>query len=351
MKIHRLAALGLFAAVLAGAAPSHAQTAGDGAELDTAVELINTDPAAAYAIFQRLSDAGDAEAKNGLATLLEHGFDGMAADPERARVLLREAADQGSDGARLNLGIRMLMNDTQADDADAVALLNLISKDGPRKIANWPLGRAYLFGQGVEQDLTRGSQMMMVAVEANPSNADAQFLLGRAYQQGWGIPRDPRAAFSHLRAAADAGDERAQWQVGMMLLNGEGVARDQVLARRYVAASAEAGYLDGMVSMAVMYALGEGGPPDAVQARRWYQRAAETGSAHAMRGVAGMLMTGEGGPVDEVTGVAYMDLAAKAGDANAIRMQQLFAARIAAQDRAAVEAVKSRWLREHGPVR
>lgn len=350
MAIRHSIAAGLAAAVLTVVVPAVAQEA-SALDRDGAVALMTTDPATAYAALQRLADAGDADAKNDLATLLEYGFEGMPANPQGALVLLREAAAEGSDSARLNLGIRQLMNDTPGDDAEAVAMLDLITHDELKRVANWPLGRAYLFGHGVPQDLARGSQMLAVAVEADPSNADAQFLLGRAYQNGWGVTPDQQAAFEHLRVAADAGDERAQWQVGMMLLNGEGVGRNPTQARRYVTGSAESGHVPGMISMAVMYALGEGGPVDATKARDWYRRAAEAGSAHALRGLGGMLMVGEGGPVDEVTAAAYLDLAAKAGDAQAAQMRQAFADRIARLNRADVEAVKTRWLREHGTPR
>lgn len=256
-----------------------------------------------------------------------------------------------SDSDRLELGIRLLTNDTDADDAEAVATLNLITDERLKALANWPLGRAYLFGQGVPQDLTRGGRMMALAVEAAPDNTDARFLLARSRQQGWGLPVDPTAAFRDFRIAAEPGDPRAQWHVGMALLNGAGAPQDPVLARRFVTASAEGGHVEGMVSMAVMLALGEAGPKDPMMAREWYQRAAEAGSAHALRGLAGMLMIGEGGAVDTVSAAAYLDLAAKAGDGAAVQLQQAFADRIAAADRHRIEVVRNAWLREHGTPR
>lgn len=343
MSIRRTIAAGAAAVLLLGAGNVAADP------LDDAIALTHTDPAAAFQAFERLAAEGDPEAKNGMAAILEYGAEGIPADPARALRLQREAAAEGSDGARLNLSVRMLMNDARGDDAEAVAMLEQITHEGLKKVSSWPLGRAYLFGHGVDQDMARGVGMLEVAAETIPDNADTRFLLGRAYQNGWGVTPDAAKAFEHMDAAAHAGDARAQWHAGMMLLNGHGVTADPALARRYVHASAEEGYLEGMISMAVMLATGEGGPVDAPAAREWYKRAAvEANSAHALRGLGAMLMTGEGGPADLITGAGYLELAAASGDDLAPDLQARFADKIATVDAAAVQEIKARWLSEHG---
>lgn len=340
------------AALLAGlmlllsAAPSAAQD-----PIDELMARLETDPVGALAGLEALAEAGDHEAVNAVASVLDNPPDGVSRDQARALRLWEQLVAGGSDAARLNLGARLLGNDDPADDARAVAMLAAIRNPDLTPFAAFPLGRALLFGRGVEQDMERGVRLLEQFVEASPDHTDAQFLLGRAYQNGWGIPVDAGAAYRHLKIAAGGGDARAQWNVGMMLLNGDGVTENPVLAHEQVRASAEGGYGPGMVSMAVMLALGQGTEPDPAGARQWYRRAAEAGSAHALRGLGGMLMTGEGGPVDAVTAAAYLDLAAKGGDEMAPAMLQRYGPEIAALDAAAVEAVKARWLREHGAPR
>lgn len=319
--------------------------------LGDAMTLLESDPPAALRALEVLAAQDDIEAMNAVAAILDNPPDGIEADPDRALRLWKVAAEGGSSSARLNLATRLLLNDDTSDDAHAVALLDGVEDEQLQPHSAYPLGRAYLFGHGVEQDLERGARLMMTAVEATPTNIDAQFLVGRAYQNGWGVPEDPLAAFRHMKLAADGGDARAQWHIGMMLLNGHGTGRNAAVARQYVRRSAEGGHVAGMISMAVMLARGEGGDVDAAESRRWYVRAADAGSAHALRGLGGMLFVGEGGPADPVTGAAYIDLAAKAGDALAVQLQQRLAAEIAALDRGAIEAAKSRWLREHGAPR
>lgn len=337
------AALLAATSLLLSAVPALAQN-----PFDDAMAMLETDPARGLAAMEALAARGDNEAVNAVAVIIDNPPDGVPEDQARALRLWEQAVAGGSDAARLNLGTRLLLNDDPADDARAVSILRAIRDAQMIPLAAYPLGRAALFGNGGEQNLERGSRLMEMAVEATPGNIDAQFLLGRAYQNGWGVPADAAAAYRHLKIAADGGDSRAQWNVGMALLNGDGVTPNQALAHAYVRASAEDGYVNGMNSMAVMLALGQGVEPDPAEARQWYRRAAETGSAHALRGLAGMLLTGEGGRIDAVTGAAYLDLAVKAGDENAVRMQQVFAEQIAALDRGAVEAIKAAWLREFG---
>lgn len=344
MKASIAAAALLLAASVCG--PAVAQE-----PLDDALALLQTDAAAGLAALEALAADGDFEAMNAVASMIEEPADGRPADPARALRLWERAAEGGSSAARLNLGSRLLLNDDPADDERAAAMLVKL-EDGPlADLVAYPLGRAYLFGQGVEQNLERGSRLMGMAAEVEPQNIEVRYLLGRAHLNGWGVPVDDAAAYRHLKVAADGGDARAQWNVGMLLLNGEGVDADPSRARDYVRRSAEGDYVAGMVSMAVMLALGQGGEADPAEARHWYFRAAEAGSAHALRGLGAMLLTGEGGPMDAATGAAYLDLAAQGGDERAPELQQRFAREIAAAKPDAVEAVKAKWLHQHGMPR
>lgn len=311
--------------------------------LDDALALLRTDPAAAVVALERLSAAGDAEATASLATALEI----TGGDPERSERLWAQALADGSQNARLNIGMRRLLNDIDTDDAEAFAMLRDLEEPF-QAFAAYPMGRAYLLGNGVKQDLERGSHLLATAVENEPGNIDAQFLLGRAYRNGWGVKTDADAAFTHLKIAADADDARAQWNLVMMLLSGEGVTANPALAYDYVRKSAEQGHEDGMISLAVMLALGQGVKPTPAEARCWYEQAARQGSAHALRGLGMMLLVGEGGPSDPVTGTAYVELAAEAGDANAATLLKHYAAPLSQLSRPSIDAAKANWAKAIG---
>lgn len=318
------------------------------ADFEAALELLNSDPVAGLARIEAMAATGDPEMLNLLASVLGNPPDGLAADPVRAEALQRRAIEGGSDAARLNLGTALLMNDWGEDDAEAVAMLTAITNEQLIPYSAFPLGRAYLFGAGVERDLTRGSTLMIQAAALSPDNIDARFLAGRALQNGWGVPVDEAAARGHLMAAADAGDPRAQWNLGMMLLDGRGGSADPQAAYGYVRQAAEQGHIDGQISLAVMLALGQGAVPNPAESRVWYGRAAQAGSAHALRGLGMMLLVGEGGDPNPVTGAAYLELAAVAGEENALRLLTYMQGEIAKLDRAAIDGVKADWIAAHG---
>ncbi len=60
--------------------------------------------------------------------------------------------------------------------------------------------------------------------------ADAQFILGRMYQNGDGVSRDARRAAGWYRRAAEQGHADARFDLGMMYRYGIGVTRDPVEA-------------------------------------------------------------------------------------------------------------------------
>jgi len=321
------------------ALPAHAQEPSlqPAEDFDAAIELLNVDRDAALAQIRARANSGDVDALTLLGAVLIQGPD---ADPAEAETSWRKAIALNSDAARLNLATHILAGTLEGDPEEAVSLLDAITDPLILPYTAYPRGRAYLFGQGVPQNMSRGSQLMIEAAERSPENVDARFLAGRALQNGWGIPADPEAARGHLRYAADRGVASAQWNLAMLLLEGLGGPADPVEARRYVQMSAESGYYQGQISMAVMLALGQGGPVDEPAARDWYGRAAEQGSAHAMRGLGMMLITGQGGAADPVMGWALLELAAEAGEESAIKLVGILMEQGFKPDRPGVDAAR-----------
>nr|WP_272887151.1 tetratricopeptide repeat protein [Phenylobacterium aquaticum] len=202
-------------------------------------------------------------------------------------------------------------------------------------------------GHGPDE-LRQGVEYLKRAVEFEPANADAQFLVGRAFQGGWGgTETNPKAAFAHFEAAAKLGDGRALRYIGMARLQGAGVEQNPAAALVDFKAAAERGNVWAMIDIAVMLATGEGVPADPPQARDWYAKAASRGSAHGLRGLGVMLYRGEGGAKDLVLGRAYLELAVAGGDDLAQQVAHELFGELSQADRAAVDQAKADWLKTH----
>lgn len=331
--------------------PALAQlTAEENAAFDRALEMMADDPGGARKLIEPLANKGDGEALNFLATLIQYGGPDWEPDPARAHELREAAVKAGSEAAAMNIAIGLMM-DEDADHARGVELLNMADTDEQlATITAYPWGRAYLFGWGVPRDMKKGVAYLEAFLgrthEDGSMQTDANYLVARAYQNGWDVEVDETRAYRHMRKAADGGDERAQWYTAMMLIEGRGVAVNEEEAYALVKASSETGYVNAMISHAVMLATGQGVAEDDAAARDWYYAAAQERSAHGLRGLGMMLVTGEGGDADPALGVALLQLAAEAGEENAITLLGMLEDQMPAKE--AIANARQKWLADHG---
>ena len=93
------------------------------------------------------------------------------------------------------------------DPHRAVRLLETCAKRG-NMVAKYRLGKMYLKGDGVEQDIA--SALRFLTEVAEEGNAFAEYQLGRLYFFGKGVPRDEDAGMAYLKSAAARGNERAE---------------------------------------------------------------------------------------------------------------------------------------------
>jgi len=112
------------------------------------------------------------------------------------------------------------------------------------------LGRCFENGWGVVVDFSRAAGWFRVAAERGDSWA--QYNLGHLYLNGQGVLRDVLQAVGWYRAASDQGHPRALNLMGRCHEQGWGVPRDLAAATRYYRASAEAGYFRGQFNFAAV---------------------------------------------------------------------------------------------------
>lgn len=119
---------------------------------------------------------------------------------------------------------------------------------------------------------------------ARDGDTDSQYRLGMAYRNGWGTAKDPIAAATWLREAADRGHARAQHVLGVMYELGEGVPPSDVRAREWYEKAARQGYIEAQVSLAALIVHSKPSETALAEAFLWYEIAAGAGNVHAERG-------------------------------------------------------------------
>ena len=157
---------------------------------------------------------------------------------------------------------------------------------------------------------------------ANAGDANSQYLVAFAYQNGVGVPKDLVRAAKWYRKAAESGNRRSMEILGTLYELGlGGLPKDDVQAVNWYQKAAQAGDAFGMNSLGSKYEHGQGGlPRDDAQAVVWYRKAAEAGNKNGMSNLGTMYATGRGGlPRDDVQAVDWYQKAAEAGDASGMR--------------------------------
>jgi uncharacterized protein len=191
------------------------------------------------------------------------------------------------------------------------------------------------------------AEISQLQTKAQADDSTAQLNLGKAYEDGNGVPRSDNQALKWYRAAAEQGNATAQNEVGLMFRLGGGVEQDKVEAVRWYRKAAKqenpnalfnlgAAYyngdgVDSNITAALawfllaekfgsqpgadatertkkeartvqsdayeqigdMYEKGDDLPQNSTEAVNWYRKAAETGGAHVQMKLASLLLQGQ----------------------------------------------------------
>jgi len=84
-------------------------------------------------------------------------------------------------------------------------------------------------------------EKLQQAIRENPNDAEAQFNLGRMYDNGEGVPEDDKQAVKWYRLAAEQGHAEAQINLGVMYRDGTGVRKDDKEAIKWWQKATEQG--------------------------------------------------------------------------------------------------------------
>lgn len=138
-----------------------------------------------------------------------------------------------------------------------------------------------LSGLALAQDNAAAPELQAIMERAKAGDAAARAELGRAYEDGKGVPQDDVKAAEWFRKAADQGNAQAQNSLGVMYALGRGVARDKEEAVRWYRKAAKGGLSEGFYNVAISYFNGEGVPGDLQLAYAYMMIAQSKGNPQA----------------------------------------------------------------------
>ena len=167
-------------------------------------------------------------------------------------------------------------------------------------------------GQCSDAAETPPSDIATLSQRARSGDAQAQLMLGFAYDMGRGARHSRKEAERWYRLSAESGNAEAQNAVGSVLQE----KRKYADALTWYEKSAAAGFPRGINNAGYLYDLGLGVPQDRSKARDYYLRAANFGWAESMWNLANIYYLGQVGPPDKGLACVWTFRAGKYAKAN-----------------------------------
>jgi hypothetical protein len=147
--------------------------------------------------------------------------------------------------------------------------------------AQFILGKAYLSGQGMDKNYAEAAKWFRKG--ADQGNEDAQNGLGVMYNSGLGVNQNYAEAFKLFQLAAAQGSAKAQVNLGLAYEKAQGVDKNYAEAVNWYRKAAEQGNVMGQAHLGLMYNNGWGVDKDNVEAKKWFQKAAAQGDEFSKR--------------------------------------------------------------------
>lgn len=148
-------------------------------------------------------------------------------------------------------------------------------------VAQYSLGKLYDQGLGVKKDPAEALKWYLQAAEQNDKAAQRRIAV--MYQIGIGTPRNYTHAIKWLTHLAQHDDIDAQLQLGQLYYNGEEVERNYDLAKQWFTQAAKRGVGEAQFRLGLMYTKGSGMEKDPQQAYKWFLLATNRGVVSATR--------------------------------------------------------------------
>ena len=253
------------------------------------------------------AEQGDAEAIYQLGRVYALGKR-EEVDYDKAMTLYHRANALGYPLAANNIGA---LYDDMGEPEKSVEWFEQGIRQGDKR-ATINLGRFYLLGIGVEQDIFKGMQML----EKYDNDGPASYLLAQVYDGviGYEVPINyPKALEYYLLAEKNKQDlpnkdlMTLYNNLGTLYNAHEDIPTNYVEAQKYLTKAAEMGLPHAMYGLANLH----GFKGDKKQAFKWYLKAAENGLIDAYYYVGNAYKRGEGVQQDSQKALKWLELAAE----------------------------------------
>lgn len=160
--------------------------------------------------------------------------------------------------------------------------------DDPGAIFN--KGRAYILGEGVEQDVSLGYEFVEKA--ADLGQVDAEYAMGMAYLNGYLREEDAFKAYDFFLKAAEKEHLEAMYQVALCQIQGRGVYTNMKQSFETFMKAAKLGHAPSMTSIARFFKGGIGVDKDYAEAVQWLKKAIKKKDKNARLEYGNILLEG-----------------------------------------------------------
>ena len=179
------------------------------------------------------------------------------------------------------------------------------------------------------------SFLPLMQEEAARGKPAAQAWLAQAYDNGYGVQKDPAQAVHWYSLAVAQGDTAAEVNLGAHYAVGLGVPKNAAYATTLWQQAADDDVPEAQTNLAACYREGKGVPQNFAKAEQLYHAAAVEGHASAQLALGDMYEKGEGMPKNDAAAYRWYTIAARYGAAGADQRSAIVAARLPDHDKAA----------------
>lgn len=243
-------------------------------------------------------------------------------DPVEAVRWLELSADQGYEYAQYRLG-KLYLAGTEVEQNIAYGLQRAWQAEQQNNdCAQYLLGKVYLKGELVEQDL-RQAEVLFEKASAQ-GNSYAKYSLAKMHLAGQASVSDEHKAIRLLKESAERSNMWAQYLLGKFSFRGEHTEKNMAEAERLLEASALQKNSQAQYLLARLYLCEDGIPKNAEKALHWLKESVAQKNRYAQYQLGKMLLFGKEAKREIEAGIELLTAAAEQGNVYAARLLQSY---------------------------